>query len=832
VGHWTFDEGTGTETADASGTGNGGVLIGAGTRWVRGRLGNALRFDGGGGYVSCGLSRVPGPSLPQALAFWYRVERAPVTDQVLVSLTNDAQKTGVEAGLRGGKLVISGGGGSEIVSAPLPAVEDWHHVAYAFDGSAHALYVDGKEAARSNATPAAHPPSRLQFGRWTGGGSAYAGDLDEVRLYARPLSAQEVSTLAAVEASAGSAPEPAGQVDLLRLIDPQRDSVVGAWTFVEGSLVSPGGQWTRLQIPYAPPEEYDLTLTVARTANLESLNIGLVGGGRQFLALLDGWKGTRYGLELVDGRPAQDNETTTFRQVFTNDRKATVVCSVRREGVRVEVDGNVLIDWKGGYHRLSLYPAWTVSSPESLLLGCYECVWRIDAMTLRPVAGTGRSLAPARSAAFREPENPPEAGASGLAYEYYEGIWNRLPEFDRLSPARRGKVDSFDLSPRARPDLFAFRFTGYLRVPEDGEYTFYVNSDDGSRLLIGSTEVINNDFTHHAQEKQGSLRLKSGKHAVTVEYFDRTLGELLEVRWQGPGIAKGLIPKDALLYRESTSPVAAAPPAPAPKPAPPGPLAPPPPAPEKPREERIEQFKKDLESKEEAARLGAIRTAADLRDRGVRSLLARKLETDSDAVRVAAAQALGLQRHPEAAAALGRGLLVNQKKETVARAIVVALGDLGMCASLAHLEAAVPLNGGVFATEAMSQITRIGCPEAAAGLVKLRKDAEADYQKHLSGQARTGAVTAPTSPNPKYPLAHVYSPIVTALYRITGTSATQEEWEKKIKKGEHLQGLASTWICEETERTFELTVPGPPRTCPHAPGSKAHPHTLLKHRRP
>ncbi len=820
VGHWTFDEGTGTEAADASGSGNGGVLIGQGTRWVRGRLGGALRFDGQGGYVSCGLSRIPGPAQPQTLAFWVRVERAPAADQVIVSLTNDAQKSGVEAALRDGRLMISGWGGKEIVSAPVGG-EDWHHGAYAFDGAAHVLYVDGKEAARSSASPLAHPPSRLQFGRWTGGARAFTGELDEVRLYARPLAAEEVARLASEEAPAAAA-DPAGAVDLLKLIDPVRDSVVGIWTFAEGALVSPGGQWNRIQIPYAPPEEYDLTLVGTRTANLESLNIGLVGGGRQFLAILDGWKGTRYGLELVDGRPAQDNETTVLRQLFTNGQKSTVVCSVRKEGVRVSVDGNVLVDWKAGYSRLSLYPAWTVPSSEALLLGCYECVWRIDAMTLLPVAGTGRPLAPAPPSARREPENPPDAAARGLAFEYYEGIWMRLPDFGQLQPVRRGKVETFDISGRVRPDLFAFRFTGYLQAPAEGEYTFYVNSDDGSRLLIGSTEVVNNDFTHHAQEKKGSLRLRPGKHAVTVEYFDRTLGEILEVQWEGPGIPKGPIPKDALFYRDAPAPVPAARPAPA---------APPPVEPEKPREERIEQFKKDLESREEAARLGAIRTAGDLRDRAVRSLLARKLETDTDAVRAAAAQALGLQRHPDAVAALGRGLQVNQKKEPVAKAAVVALGDLGMCASLPHLEAALSLNGGVFAAEAIAQISRIGCPEAVPGLLKIRKEAEADYLKYMAAQPRTGAVVAP-APNPKYPLAHVYNPIVTTLYKIMGTPVAYEEWEKKVKKGEHLQGLVAAWHCEETGKSFDLTVPGPPRTCPHAPGGKAHPHTLLKHRRP
>jgi hypothetical protein len=828
VGYWNFDEGTGTDVADASGCGNGGVLIGQGTRWIKGRVGNALQFDGKGGYVSCGLSRIPGPAQPQTLAFWVRIERAPDQDQVLISSTNDAQKSGVEAGFREGKLMISAWGGAELVSAPPPGLNDWHLCAYVFDGSSHLLYVDGKEAARSSkAVPSAQPPSRLQFGRWTGGANSFTGGVDEVRLFARPLSPEEIAKLAAPAAAPDAPADPAGTVDLLKLIDPRRDSVAGAWTFAEGALWSPGTPWSRLQIPYAPPEEYDLTLIVTRTANVESLNIGMVGGGRQFLALLDGWGGSKSGLEMLDGKHAADNETTVLRQLFTNDRRATVVCSVRKDGVRVAVDGNVHIDWKSSFKRLSLYPYWNVPSSESLLLGAYEAVWRFDAIKLRPVSGTGRALVPnaPEAAAPREPENPPGAATPGFLSEYYEGVWARLPDFSQLKPVRAARVEQIDTSQKLRPVLFAFRFTGYLRVIEDGEYTFYLNSTDGSRLLIGATEVVNNDLVHRLQEKSGRIRLKTGKHALTVEYFDQTRGEQLDVLWSGPGTPRGPLPKEALFFPNVPIPVVKA--------APVTPVKPdPPPEPVKSREDRIEQFKKDVASKDDAVRLAALQSARDLRDKGVRALLARRLENEPDGIRIAAAQALSFQKHPEAAAALGRGLVINQKNESVTKTIITSLGDLGMCAALPHLEAAITLNNGLFAADALAQITRIGCPESAAGLVKLRKSAEDDYQKFFASQSGSGARTMPTTYNPKYPLAHVYSPIVTALYKLMGVSTTQEDLEKRIKKGEHLQNLGTIYYCEETDKTFELTVTGPPRSCPLAPAVKSHADILLRHRKP
>ncbi len=147
----------------------------------------------------------------------------------------------------------------------------------------------------------------------------------------------------------------------------------------------------------------------------------------------------------------------------------------------------------------------------------------------------------------RDPEDP-DGAVNGLDYAYYEGTWDRLPDFAALGPVKRGEVGGFDLTPRARNDFFGFRFSGYVKVPADGTYKFFTSSDDGSRLYVGSTLVVDNDGLHAMQEREGTIVLKAGAHALTVDFFERDGGEGLEVRWEGPGISKGLIPASAL-YR-------------------------------------------------------------------------------------------------------------------------------------------------------------------------------------------------------------------------------------------------------------------------------------------
>jgi cytochrome c2 len=74
--------------------------------------------------------------------------------------------------------------------------------------------------------------------------------------------------------------------------------------------------------------------------------------------------------------------------------------------------------------------------------------------------------------------------ASGLQYAYYEGSWDKLPDFSKLEPKEVGDATNFDVSVARRKEQFALRFDGTIRLDKDGEYRFLIGSDDGSRLLI------------------------------------------------------------------------------------------------------------------------------------------------------------------------------------------------------------------------------------------------------------------------------------------------------------------------------------------------------------
>ncbi|MCW8129317.1 MAG: hypothetical protein KIS92_02945 [Planctomycetota bacterium] len=94
-------------------------------------------------------------------------------------------------------------------------------------------------------------------------------------------------------------------------------------------------------------------------------------------------------------------------------------------------------------------------------------------------------------------------------------------------------------------------FSGYVKIPEDGAYTFFVESDDGARLYIDGELAVDNDGRHPMKEASKRLDLKAGLHRVWVEYFNAEPPMGLNVYMQGKDGKKAPIPEGTLLYDPS-----------------------------------------------------------------------------------------------------------------------------------------------------------------------------------------------------------------------------------------------------------------------------------------
>jgi alpha-L-fucosidase len=137
----------------------------------------------------------------------------------------------------------------------------------------------------------------------------------------------------------------------------------------------------------------------------------------------------------------------------------------------------------------------------------------------------------------------------GINYAYYEGDWDRLPDFKSLTPLQQGVLRNLDFSPRQEVERFGFEYTGFIRVSQTGVYAFFTNSDDGSRLYLGDSLVVDNDGLHGMQEARGVIALAAGLHPIRVTFFEKTGGEGLEVHYRSWKGEKQLIP-EVMLFHE------------------------------------------------------------------------------------------------------------------------------------------------------------------------------------------------------------------------------------------------------------------------------------------
>ncbi len=125
-----------------------------------------------------------------------------------------------------------------------------------------------------------------------------------------------------------------------------------------------------------------------------------------------------------------------------------------------------------------------------------------------------------------------------LNFAYYEGNWSTIPDFSKIKPRTTGQIAGFQLGVATRRDQFGLRFTGFLQIPRKGRYTFFLGSDDGSRLQIDGKTVIEFNGIQAYKEKNSALELDAGPHALLVDYFEQNGQEALKVDFQGPGISR------------------------------------------------------------------------------------------------------------------------------------------------------------------------------------------------------------------------------------------------------------------------------------------------------
>lgn len=190
----SFDEGKGKKAYDKSGYGNDGIIYGA--KWVEGKFGKALDFDGSDDYVEVQNSNILDISNAITIEAWIKnIGRSTGNIVAKFSASDYGYRLYVSQG--SGKILFqvasSRNSGLVSVGGSYPITySEWQHVVGVFDGSKIKFYEDGVLIEESDFNIINSNNQNLLIGVRSDKGEFYNGAIDEVKVYNSPLTEREI----------------------------------------------------------------------------------------------------------------------------------------------------------------------------------------------------------------------------------------------------------------------------------------------------------------------------------------------------------------------------------------------------------------------------------------------------------------------------------------------------------------------------------------------------------------------------------------------------------------------------------------------------------------
>ena len=218
VGYWKLDEGAGTTVADSSGAGHNGVFAEGTPEWVEGMFGKALKFNGS--------NKVEIPDHPDfhledavSMALWIKPEAGqPDYAKPFIKQKSGEYPYAIQYSSNGESIRATVNASARFDTSTTPNfVGQWGHLCMTYDGSAVILYKDAEEVARIAASGKLQQNDlSLSIGGRLGSSQNFIGVIDDVRLYSRALTVEEIrQVIKGPPAGPASKPSPDdGQTDV------------------------------------------------------------------------------------------------------------------------------------------------------------------------------------------------------------------------------------------------------------------------------------------------------------------------------------------------------------------------------------------------------------------------------------------------------------------------------------------------------------------------------------------------------------------------------------------------------------------------------------------
>ena len=196
VGHWTFDEGTGTTAADSTGYANTASFQDGTPNWITGQENGAIEFDGTN-TMRTGVDF--DPPYYGAVSFWMRSDGVPAGLQRPWGLGQNYEMWQYPDGLIGCDVSVDSETSDFNTTIPLHTANTWYHLVAQYDSATdqYEIYIDGvlhKSGTTSN-NMEKQSADQLTFGNRTGASHFFTGAIDDFRIYNRWLHVNEIVEL-------------------------------------------------------------------------------------------------------------------------------------------------------------------------------------------------------------------------------------------------------------------------------------------------------------------------------------------------------------------------------------------------------------------------------------------------------------------------------------------------------------------------------------------------------------------------------------------------------------------------------------------------------------
>jgi len=179
-------------------------------------------------------------------------------------------------------------------------------------------------------------------------------------------------------------------VDLMKLIDSEKDAVSGKWVMKNGELYSDDGGGSKIQIPYQPPLEYDYVVEFTKTMGNEAIVLLLSRKGVQFIWLMGGYGNTLGGFGMISGRDIAENPTRT-KLPLQSGRKYRCLVQVRAKGVKAFLDDKLIVEYETDFKDIGPHGAWSMNSAKLIGLGTWGSPTVFHSIKLHEVSGKAKA---------------------------------------------------------------------------------------------------------------------------------------------------------------------------------------------------------------------------------------------------------------------------------------------------------------------------------------------------------------------------------------------------------------------------------------------------------